>query len=163
MNEEGLEFLNQKIVDGKIDVIKATIFTIALPIIFVMFKSNFFSNVIKPQFLFSSIVVFIFGCYAFIYRTYKKNSAIGLFVKEFSFSDNKELKIETLGEKSFSCLLSELKLMDGYKGGGKMTDVFGEPTFRLENPNGRVIGYMISTHWNQWGKLRDTFSNKNNL
>lgn len=162
ISNEGQEYLSERIANSKKEISMSIVFSIALPLGFVALKSNFFEKVNFPLII-TAIIMCAFIAIAMVNRLIKKTKAMKSIVKEVHFQDENRLEI-TLFYNNITFLINkdDLILYEGYKGPKKMKNIFDEPTYRLENWKEGLVFYLISSYFQDWGKLAGKFESIQN-
>lgn len=155
VSEEGNNYINYRIKQSKLEILKAVGVSFITPVIFVALKTNFFKKQVDNLMVALVIGMLLLCFFTMVRMTIKRVNTLQWLVKEVTFNAEDSILILTMGKMQFNGLSKNYSLFEGFKGPEKMKNILDVGfTYRLENYQNQHVFYFISGYFENWDDLK---------
>lgn len=161
VKEEEGNYIELRIKQTKLEIIKAILFSVLIPFLFMTLKTSFFKKDINALLIFICVGMFILALVTMVSITIKKLHTFKNLVKEIDINQDGTISILTAGGMKTNDKIINFNLFVGYKGTEKMKNIFDvDSTYRFENFEKSLRFYFISNYFENWDELKSILSEK---
>ena len=161
IKEEEGKYIELRIKQTKLEIIKAVLLSVIVPILFMSLKTGFFKKEINAPLIFICVGMFILSLLTMVRITIKRLFTFKKIIKEISFDKAGNTFITLVSGIEIKEKISSFSMFEGYKGPQKMKNILDEEfTYRIENYEKGLEFYFISGYFENWEELRLILSEK---